>query len=65
VFYDANKEIYSNLATKDDFLQMLAYGGHQVGALAKLMFEKEDPEAVEVVDRKQEDQINPSRIRSP
>ena len=57
VFYDANKDIYSNLASKDDFLQMLAYGGHQVGALAKMMFERENPEAVEVTDRKQEDQI--------
>ena len=57
VFYDANREVYQNLSSKDEFLQMLAYGGHQVGALAKVMFERDDPQAIEVTDSKQEDQI--------
>ena len=61
VFYDANRDLYKNLSSEDDFLQMLAYGGHQVGALAKLMFTREDPKAVEVTDLCQDDQIARTR----
>ena len=61
VFYDANRDLYRNLSSEDDFLQMLAYGGHQVGALAKIRFEREDPEAIEVTDLNQDDQIRRTR----
>lgn len=61
VFYAANRDLYKNLSSEDDFLQMLAYGGHQVGSLAKLMFQREDPYAVEVTDLSQDDQIARTR----
>ncbi|MHB8668715.1 MAG: DUF2779 domain-containing protein [Burkholderiales bacterium] len=51
---------YANLKQGDDFLQALAKGGHQVGALAKLMFQRddrEDPNAVEITAIDQEEQI--------
>jgi hypothetical protein len=51
---------YANLKQGDDFLQALAKGGHQVGALAKLMFQRtdrEDPDAVEIIALDQEEQI--------
>jgi len=48
---------YVNKKQDDDFLQALADGGHQVGALAKLMFRRDDPNAVEVVTRDQDEQV--------
>jgi hypothetical protein len=57
VFFSANREIYANALSDDDFLKMLAYGGNQVGALAKLMFLREDPTAVEVTDQLHEQQL--------
>jgi hypothetical protein len=57
VFFSANRELYANTLSDDEFLKMLAYGGNQVGALAKLMFLREDPTAVEVTDRVHEQQV--------
>jgi hypothetical protein len=47
VFYSLD-DMYVNTRSDDEFLQALADGGFQVGALAKAMFEAEDPAAVEV-----------------
>ena len=57
VFFSANSELYANTLSDDDFLKMLAYGGNQVGALAKLMFLRGDPSAVEVTDQALEHQV--------
>ena len=57
VFYASNRDLYANAADNDDFLQMLAYGGHQVGALAKLFFLRQDPSAVEVTERNEANQV--------
>src|SRR5258708_2426952 len=45
------------LGMDDEALEALADGGHQVGAIAKLMFRSKDPEAVEVVARDHDAQI--------
>ena len=57
VYFSANSELYANTLSDDDFLKMLAYGGNQVGALAKLMFLRGDPSAVEVTDQALEHQV--------
>lgn len=49
----ATNEKYANAKSEDDFLQALAEGGHQVGALAKLMH----PGGVEVTASSIEEQI--------
>jgi hypothetical protein len=56
VFYSLD-ERYANQMQEDEFLEALAKGGHQVGALAKLMFEAEDPGAIEITPRDQEEQV--------
>ena len=48
---------YVNTRMDDEFLEALAKGGHQVGALAKLMFRAQDPEAVEVSSRDRNEQL--------
>jgi hypothetical protein len=47
VFYSLDDR-YMNRKKDDELLEALARGGHQVGALAKLMFKAEDPDAAEV-----------------
>lgn len=49
----ATNEKYANAKSEDDFLQALAEGGHQIGALAKLMH----PGGVEVTASSIEEQI--------
>lgn len=44
LFYTGKKNIYRDTMQEDSFLAMLAEGGYQVGALAKLMY----PQGVEV-----------------
>ena len=38
LFYTAKRDIYADLRDDDEFLQMLAEGGHQVGELAKQLY---------------------------
>ena len=52
---------YVNTRMDDEFLDALAKGGHQVGALAKLMFRAGDPESVEIVSRDRNEQIAQTR----
>jgi hypothetical protein len=56
VFYSLDKR-YVNAKNDDEFLQALADGGFQVGALAKAMFEAEDPAAVEVTIKGDDAQV--------
>jgi hypothetical protein len=56
VFYSLDKR-YVNTRDDDEFLQALADGGFQVGELAKSMYLAEDPGAVEVTARDQEEQV--------
>lgn len=44
LFYTGKKGIYQDTMTEDAFLEMLAEGGYQVGALAKLRY----PEGIEI-----------------
>lgn len=52
---------YVNARMDDEFLEALAKGGHQVGALAKLMFRAGDPEAVEILSRDRNEQLAQTR----
>jgi hypothetical protein len=52
---------YANTRMDDEFLEALAKGGHQVGALAKTMHLAKDPEAVEVVTRDRAEQLAQTR----
>ena len=64
VYYSLDPR-YANLKHGDDFLQALAKGGHQVGALAKLMFQREDrkdPDAIEITTPDQEEQLAETAI---
>ena len=44
LFYTGKKDVYQDAMAEDAFLEMLAEGGYQVGALAKLR----DPEGIEI-----------------
>ena len=44
LFYTGKKDIYQDTMAEDSFLEMLAEGGYQVGALAKLRY----PEGIEI-----------------
>jgi hypothetical protein len=44
LFYTGKKDLYLDAMTEDAFLEMLAEGGYQVGALAKLRY----PEGIEI-----------------
>ncbi len=44
LFYTGKKDIYQDTMADDAFLEMLAEGGYQVGALAKLRY----PEGIEI-----------------
>jgi hypothetical protein len=50
-------EGYVDRRQDDEFMEALAKGGHQVGALAKLMFRARDPEAVEITAEDQDEQV--------
>ena len=52
---------YVNARKDDEFLEALAKGGHQVGALAKLMFRAEDPGAIEIEGRDRDQQLEQTR----
>ena len=56
VFYSLDRR-YVNTKNEDEFLQALADGGFQVGELAKAMYAAEDPAAVEVTARDQDEQV--------
>ena len=56
VYYSLDRR-YVNTKQEDEFLQALADGGFQVGALAKAMYEAEDTEAVEVTAEKEDEQV--------
>jgi len=56
VFYSLDKR-YVNTKDEDEFLQALADGGFQVGELARLMYAAEDPAAVEITSRDQDEQV--------
>ena len=56
-YYDANRDLYANQAAHDDFLKLLAFGGNQVGELAKLMFRRKDPNAIEIDSRFEDEQV--------
>ena len=56
VFYSLDRR-YVDQRGDDEFLEALAEGGHQVGALAKLMYRSEDPEAVEITAEDQAEQV--------
>ena len=44
LFYTGKKDIYQDAMAEDKFLEMLAEGGYQVGALAKLRY----PDGIEI-----------------
>lgn len=56
VFYSLDPR-YVDAKKDDEFLEALADGGFQVGALAKAMYLAEDPEAVEVTVLDQDEQV--------
>lgn len=56
VYYSLDKR-YVDQRMEDDFLEALAKGGHQVGALAKLMYQAVDPAALEITVRDQAEQV--------
>lgn len=56
VFYSLDKR-YVNTKDDDEFLHALANGGFQVGELAKAMYRAEDPAAIEVAARDQDEQL--------
>lgn len=56
VFYSLDRR-YVDQRMDDEFLEALAKGGHQVGALAKLLFQALDPDAVEITTQDQAEQI--------
>ena len=56
VFYSLD-ERYVDTKEEDEFLQALADGGFQVGALAKAMYRAEDPDAVEVTVKGDDAQV--------
>lgn len=56
-YYDANRDLYANQAIHDDFLKLLAFGGNQVGELAKLMYRRKDPSAIEIDSSFQDEQV--------
>lgn len=47
LFYSGKRDEYHDAMAEDDFLAMLAEGGYQIGALAKLRY----PEGIEVFER--------------
>ncbi|MGH8242920.1 MAG: DUF2779 domain-containing protein [Steroidobacteraceae bacterium] len=56
VHYSLDKR-YADERLDDEFLEALADGGHQVGALAKLMLRAQDPGAIEITSRDQDEQV--------
>lgn len=56
VFYSLDGR-YTNQKQDDEFLEALAKGGYQVGALAKLMFQAQDANAVEITTLEQDRQV--------
>jgi hypothetical protein len=56
VFYSLDGR-YANRKKDDELLEALAKGGYQVGALAKLMFQAEDPDAEEITVIDQDEQV--------
>ena len=56
VFYSLDKR-YVDAKKDDEFLEALADGGFQVGALAKAMYLAEDPDAVEVTVKGDDAQV--------
>ncbi len=46
LFYTGKKSLYQDMMLEDSFLEMLAEGGYQVGALAKLRY----PDGIEIRD---------------
>jgi len=56
-YYDANRDLYANQAAHDDFLKLLAFGGNQVGELAKLFYRRKDPSAIEIDSRFEDEKI--------
>ena len=56
VFYSLDRR-YVNTKNEDEFLQALADGGFQVGELAKRMYAAEDPTAVEITAREEDEQV--------
>jgi len=60
VFYSLDDR-YTNRRQDDEFLEALAKGGYQVGALAKLMFRAQDSDAVEITAVDQESQVRETK----
>jgi len=56
VYYSLDKR-YANLKQDDEFLESLADGGFQVGALAKEMYRVKDPGAIEITSMDQDQQV--------
>src|SRR5437899_1854131 len=56
VYYSLDQR-YVDQKKDDDFLEALAKGGYQVGALAKAMFLSRDASAVEISSRDQDEQV--------
>lgn len=56
VYYSVRRE-YANTKDNEGFLEALADGGFQVGALAKAMYTASDPAAVEVTARGEAEQL--------
>ena len=60
VYYSLDRR-YVNARDADEFLQALADGGFQVGELARLMYAAEDPAAVEITSRNEDEQLRGTR----
>jgi hypothetical protein len=57
LFYTGKAGIYADTKCEDEFLQALADGGFQVGALAKAMF----PEGIEITAPTHQEQLEETR----
>ena len=60
-YYDANRDLYANQSAHDEFLELLAFGGKQVGELAKIMYRRKDPSAIEIDSRFEEEQVSQTK----
>ena len=61
-YYDANRDIYANQSSTNEFLNLLAFGGNQFGELVKYWYKKKDPLAKEIVNEQEDQQIEETQL---
>ena len=61
-YYDANRDIYANQSSTNEFLNLLAFGGNQFGELVKYWYKQKDPLAKEIVNEQEDQQIEETQL---